>query len=267
MSASRTLCSDSQPQILLVLAGLPGSGKSTFAHALVETSGRRWTRASQDDARSKRRQEVEDTVRAGLARGDNVVVDRVDFNPESVGKERADSRQRAHFVSLAMEASPRPRIWCLVLTASDATLRARLAAREGHPTLTSADMALGVLQSMKRQWVPPSYGEGFERILSLRGDDQPARWDAGAVQAVLARLEQQSGEGFRGRGNGRGRGYRGRGYPRREPVWTARPPRGVGQERHWNSRQETGQQNGWGRPQPAPGLPRHREDEKSTMLS
>jgi predicted kinase len=72
---------DTDPQTLLILVGLPGSGKSTFAHALETTQGgRKWTRASQDDSASKRRAEVEDTVRRALARGDNVVVDRVNFD-------------------------------------------------------------------------------------------------------------------------------------------------------------------------------------------
>jgi adenylate kinase family enzyme len=77
----------SEPQILLVLVGLPGSGKSTFAEALVDWSHRtlgkhrRWTRASQDEAPSKRRQECEGLVRSALERGDNVIVDRVDFDP------------------------------------------------------------------------------------------------------------------------------------------------------------------------------------------
>lgn len=77
-----------EPQTLLVLAGLPGVGKSTLAHALVAASespgwsGRKWVRTSQDDSRSGRRQEVEGDVRAALAKGANVVVDRVDFNPE-----------------------------------------------------------------------------------------------------------------------------------------------------------------------------------------
>lgn len=79
-----------EPQILLVLIGLPGSGKTTFAEALVRnstpddpdkpSSSRQWIRASQDDAPSRRRQECEARVRNGLRQGHNVIVDRVGFD-------------------------------------------------------------------------------------------------------------------------------------------------------------------------------------------
>jgi thymidylate kinase len=70
---------------------LPGSGKTTFAEALVKhttsdstqpngQAGRPWLRASQDDAPSKRRQECEARVRNGLKQGYNVIVDRVGFD-------------------------------------------------------------------------------------------------------------------------------------------------------------------------------------------
>lgn len=69
----------SNKQILLLLVGLPGSGKTTFAEALVPHG---WVRASQDDSVSGRRQEVERVVLRALEEGKNVVVDRVNFDVE-----------------------------------------------------------------------------------------------------------------------------------------------------------------------------------------
>ncbi|BEJ15653.1 hypothetical protein CspHIS471_0502580 [Cutaneotrichosporon sp. HIS471] len=216
--------SERGPQTLLVLAGLPGVGKSTFAHALVAASeapgwtGRKWVRTSQDDSRSGRRQEVEGDVRAALANGVNVIVDRVDFNPE----------QRAHFIQLGMERTPRPRIRCLVLTASDKTLRERLEGRTDHPTLRDAGQAIGVLGRMRREWEAPRAGEGFDRVLTLRESDMPAVWSGDEIVKILQRLERsmpprpygahRGGHGFghppRGRGasDHRSHSYHGRGY-------------------------------------------------------
>lgn len=102
-----------EPQVVLILVGLPGSAKSTFSNALVEasqtpewtssssdsTSGsgpgsgpdsksrlirRRWTRISQDEAPSRRRQECERQLVDSLRRGENVVIDRVNFDPRCV---------------------------------------------------------------------------------------------------------------------------------------------------------------------------------------
>jgi len=76
---------ENEPQILLILVGLPGSGKTTFAEALIQDRDsnprkRKWIRASQDDAPSRRRQECEAVTRNGLRDGCNVIVDRVGFD-------------------------------------------------------------------------------------------------------------------------------------------------------------------------------------------
>jgi GTPase SAR1 family protein len=88
-----------QPQILLIFCGLPGSGKTLLSEALVRHSApesaatqtkRKWVRASQDDAPARRRQQCEAVARQALAEGNNVVVDRVGFDPAYITTRQSD---------------------------------------------------------------------------------------------------------------------------------------------------------------------------------
>lgn len=78
---------------LLMLKGLPASGKTTYAHTLVDKGG--WKRVNKDDLRamldngkwSKQNEQMIIDIRdklilAGLIRGYNVVVDDTNFNPK-----------------------------------------------------------------------------------------------------------------------------------------------------------------------------------------
>ena len=77
-------------QQLVVLCGLVGSGKSTFARA-VEQHDPNWTRCNQDEL--GRRQVVEKAALAALDEGRNVLIDRTNI----------DRRQRADWLLLADE--------------------------------------------------------------------------------------------------------------------------------------------------------------------
>ncbi|WVQ79372.1 hypothetical protein IAT38_001469 [Cryptococcus sp. DSM 104549] len=263
-----------EPQILLVLVGLPGSGKTSLAEALVRDSEgseagqvgmgvtardgsvnmlptpsysalstatsstssfaagpssttppsvlaattstkparRRWIRASQDDAPSKRRQECEARVRRGLSEGCNVVVDRVGF----------DAVQRSHFIAIADTFHPRPLVYCLILSVSRPTLSSRLSSRLAHPTIPDATTGLRVLAQMGGLWAPPRVdgGEGFDSIYEMGEGEQP-REEAGWERVVRGLVERVGEEGKRevgGRkvvggaaGGGGGGGWRGRG--------------------------------------------------------
>lgn len=166
----------------------------------------------------------------------------------SHGWNSSDIRQRAHFVQLGMESRPRPRIHCLVLTASDKTLRERLEGRTDHPTLRDAAQAIGVLGRMRREWEAPRASEGFDRILTLRENDTPSVWGGNEILNVLQRLDRsmpprpygayRGAHGFGHPPRGRGapvhgsHSYRGRGYAPRggmrgtalgPPTYGARP--------------------------------------------
>eukprot|EP00897_Mesotaenium_endlicherianum_P005727 jgi/Mesen1/5182/ME000257S04452 len=87
--------------LVLVLGGPPGSGKSTFATELTQKGARPWVRVCQDIAsKGKRgtREQCLRQMRAALASGSSVIVDRCNMNAE----------QRADFVELALRHSRSP---------------------------------------------------------------------------------------------------------------------------------------------------------------
>jgi len=47
------------------------------------------------------------------------------------------------------------------------TCAARLATRLDHPTITSLDLGLSVLDRIEADFVPPSFEEGFDRIHAI----------------------------------------------------------------------------------------------------
>ncbi|WWC73762.1 uncharacterized protein I206_107734 [Kwoniella pini CBS 10737] len=179
-------------QIILILVGLPGSGKSTFSQALISISEnpfnsfqRKWVRASQDDAPNRRRQECEYVTRKALRDGYNVVIDRVNFDPI----------QRSHFINIALSHNPPPKIYALTLTISEETLKKRLKYRPDHPTIPDLETGLRVLGQMRSQYSPPiaTQSEGFDKIYELVETDQPIDgiWTSAEINTVLTKIEAE----------------------------------------------------------------------------
>lgn len=72
-------------QLLVVLVGMPGSGKSTFAEELISQHPECWRRISQDVLGS--RQRCIQRAKAALREGHHVLIDRCNFD---------ESQRRSH---------------------------------------------------------------------------------------------------------------------------------------------------------------------------
>ncbi|PCH44792.1 nucleoside triphosphate hydrolase protein [Wolfiporia cocos MD-104 SS10] len=213
-------CSETEQLVVLILVGLIGSGKSTFAQAL-EAHLPHFRRCNQDDLGNRRA--VEALARRSLHEGRSVCIDRSNF----------DAQQRATWIGIAREF-PGTQVWVVVLDTPYEVCAQRLRERTDHPTIKTPEQGLSVLARFQSQFQLPSAHEGYERILYLRPDDHPSsEYARDDILEILQRVRDAplptpgplitshfppASRGSRGRGSGRYRGrafggYRGRGFP------------------------------------------------------
>ncbi|CEH12182.1 POLYNUCLEOTIDE KINASE-3'-PHOSPHATASE [Ceraceosorus bombacis] len=135
---------DDRPH-LLVLCGVVGSGKSSFAQSLCSLQRPRYIRASQDVLGDRR--SVISLVSQHLSQRSNVVVDRTN----------ADASQRAYWLDLGQQYGAKTDI--IVFDTPFSTCQARLRARKDHETLKSPAQALNQREARARlgaSVLPPS---------------------------------------------------------------------------------------------------------------
>ncbi|KAJ7453979.1 P-loop containing nucleoside triphosphate hydrolase protein [Mycena galericulata] len=179
-------------QVVLILVGLIGSGKSTFAQAL-EAYFPEFRRCNQDDLGDRR--QVEYVSREALRNGSSVCIDRTNFDPS----------QRAHWIRIAREV-PGTLIWVIVfdtpeevgyvpfpVTGSDYVCRvqvcaARLRTRTGHPTIHDPEAALSILERFSSQYRAPSEDEGYDRIIYLKPSEQEISYSHSSLATILHRV-------------------------------------------------------------------------------
>lgn len=161
-----------RPHILLVLVGLPGSGKSTVSAKIRELSPDRWRVCSQDALGNRHRVEAAVRDHFGLAlpregvasspggqeaRGwKGAVVDRCNF----------DEEQRGHWMRIALQLSclRRPVLpICVCLPrGDDAAFCLRRAQMRGADDVHSGDEDWHhIVSSMSRNYSPPHPREGY----------------------------------------------------------------------------------------------------------
>lgn len=126
---------------LIILAGLPGSGKSTYCKETLPD----YSRISQDDMGKKEHYlQFKKLLEEKCPR---IVIDRVNFNSE----------QRSRYLTPAKEAGYTTKI--IVLRQNLLTCRHQIMNRTGHPTLTKENDISKVLDMFKGLWKDPAKTE------------------------------------------------------------------------------------------------------------
>eukprot|EP00186_Timspurckia_oligopyrenoides_P001765 CAMPEP_0182442184 /NCGR_PEP_ID=MMETSP1172-20130603/1133_1 /TAXON_ID=708627 /ORGANISM="Timspurckia oligopyrenoides, Strain CCMP3278" /LENGTH=272 /DNA_ID=CAMNT_0024636909 /DNA_START=251 /DNA_END=1069 /DNA_ORIENTATION=- len=138
---------------MVILVGIPGSGKTHFCEKLVE---RGWARISQDELGNRFRCEVE-LIKA-LLRGQNVAIDRCNF----------DEQQRYTWLRCGLLRGCR--VGAIMFAVPLSECISRVISREGHETLPPSPEAPLIVQKFATMFHPPSIQEGFAFCRHIRNE-------------------------------------------------------------------------------------------------
>ena len=134
--------------LMIILVGIPGSGKSSFTNMLTKGNPSKFERICQDVLGS--RMKCQKACRKALLNGKVPVIDRCNF----------DTNQRFYFTQIAEEFNAH--VDCIVFSFPRDVCIERCEERIGHETV-SRDNARQVVGSMWKQFVSP--GETIYRSL------------------------------------------------------------------------------------------------------
>ena len=142
---------------MLLLCGIPGSGKSTFARSLQQAMPYKFVRINQDDLGN--RQRCEEQTRLALINNMCPIIDRCNF----------DKEQRTKFIAIAAEFGVP--VDCVVmgidtLVTVDECIQ-RCQQRRNHPTVKPAE-AQGVVLVVAQQMQPPPATQNQEGIRHVK---------------------------------------------------------------------------------------------------
>ena len=142
---------------IVMLVGIPGSGKTTFCEMLTSVNPFKYERICQDVLGS--RDKCEKACRNALREGKVPVVDRCNF----------DTVQRRHFMEIALKFSAP--VDCIVFQYSREECVIRCQERPNHETIR-ASSAKRVVSFIGNKFKPPDNSEGLRTIRTVSSFQQ-----------------------------------------------------------------------------------------------
>lgn len=135
---------------MIVLVGLPGSGKSTIA----STHFKNFVRINQDELGSRDACVFE--AKKAIEAGKDVIIDRTNIS----------IHQRRTWVNLAKYHGVKD-IECIHVSTGPLECFERMIKRENHPTIGKDLTAMekrAIIKKFDKDYQPPSYAEGFTKV-------------------------------------------------------------------------------------------------------
>lgn len=139
---------------VLILVGLPGSGKSSIARQL-ESCG--WVRINQDELGS--RNKCKELMEKALVENKKVVIDRCNF----------DVRQRKSWIDLATKYGV-TNVQALTINTDPDVCKDRIVSRENHPTVAPVEASKAIVDNFNKMMVPATHEEGFSYLMEFSGE-------------------------------------------------------------------------------------------------
>lgn len=238
-----------QGRRVIVLCGLVGSGKSSFATSLQKHFPR-YVRCNQDQlgSRQKVQMAAEAALRARVAAAGVESMESADSNGAAastsangpaeprafadkvavIDRTNVDESHRKPWIEMADQFGVEAE--AMVFDTPLDVCRERLLVRKDHETLKDPQRALDVLARFERDFRPPTHAEGFRRIIHVHPKDMTSGPDM-SLEEVVALLDRLANaetidapRSTSISSGGSRRGARAPSGPRRGSPYARRPP-------------------------------------------